>query len=94
MSFILIDDFNENINIVCKNDGSGEPLILSNLKDAETLLEEYCQNGIIVPLSNTIDVIKRVKEMLDSGKIYIEEETIEDRKNLIAIENDLGELLE
>lgn len=94
MSFILIDDFNGNINIICKNDGSGDPLILSNLKDAETLLDEYCQNGIIVPLNNTVAIIKRVNEMLDSGKIYIEKETIEDRKNYASIKNDLRGILE
>lgn len=94
MSFILIDDFNKNINIVWKDDGSGEPLILTNLNDAETLLDECCQNGTIVSLVNTIGVIKRVKEMFDSGKIYIEESTIEDRKNFIALKKDLNEILE
>jgi hypothetical protein len=94
MSFILIDDFNGNVNIICKDDGSGEPLILKNLKDAETILTEYCQNGIIVSLSDTIAVVKRVKEMLDSGKLYIEEDTIEDRKNYESIKKDLKVILE
>lgn len=94
MSFILIDDFNGNINIICKDDGSGEPLILANLKDAETLLDDCCQNGIIVPLSNTIGVIKRVKEILYSGKINIDEETLEDRKNFLEIRSELSGILE
>jgi len=94
MSFILIGDFNGNINIICKDDGSGEPIIFTNLHDAEILLEEYCQDGTIVPLGNTISVIKRVKEIFDSGKIYIEEGTIEDRKNFMTLKKEVNEILE
>lgn len=66
MKYIQIDNFNGNINIICKDDGSGEPLIFESLKEAETTLEENCQNGQIVPLG--VDLIYLVKELNDSNK--------------------------
>lgn len=54
MEYILIDNFNNTINIVCKDDGSGEPLVFDSLEEAQTDLDEYCQNGQIVPLNTNI----------------------------------------
>lgn len=93
MEYLQIDNFNGYTNIVCKDDGSGEPLIFESLQDAESTLEENCQDGIIVPLINTVGLLKRINSFFESGKIFIEEETIEDKKNFIQLKNDLKELL-
>lgn len=66
MNYILIDNFNDTINIVCKDDGSGEPLIFNSLKEAEDQLNEVCQNGFIVPLADTIFVLKQCFELIHS----------------------------
>ena len=68
MNYILIDNFNNTINIICKDDGSGEPLILYSLKEAEDQINELCQNGIIVPLADTIFILKQCSEFIDSVK--------------------------
>ena len=47
MDYIQIDNFNGSINIICKDDGSGEPLIFETLEDAVSTLEENCQDGIV-----------------------------------------------
>ncbi len=64
MEYIQIDDFNGNLNIICKNDGSGDPLIFETLKEAQDTLEDNCQNGYIVPLS--IDIIYLIKELVNA----------------------------
>ena len=66
MQYILIDNFNDTINIVCKDDGSGNTLIIDSLKEAEELLSEYCQDGQIIPLG--IDLIYLIKELNISNK--------------------------
>jgi hypothetical protein len=59
MQYIQIDNFNGSINIITKEDGSGEPLIFDSLIEAEDTLNENCQNGQIIPLEvNIIEVIK------------------------------------
>jgi hypothetical protein len=94
MSFILIDDFNGNLSIVCKDDDSGEPLIISNLEEAEMLLDEHCQDGMIVPLGDSVNLLKKVKELLYSDRIIVQQETVNDRNNFLAIKNELKEILE
>jgi hypothetical protein len=94
MDYILIDDFNGSINIICKDDGSGEPLIFENFHDAETALDENCQNGIIVPMADSIGLLKRINSLFDSDKLLIEEETAEDKKNFIQLKNDVKELFD
>ncbi len=89
MEYIQIDNFNGNINIICKEDGSGEPLIFDNIKDAETTLEENCQDGIVVPLADNIKLLRRINDLFESGKILLEEETTEDRKNYLQLKKDL-----
>lgn len=93
MNYIQIDNFYESINIVCKDDGSGEPLIFESLEEAENTLNENCQDGIIVPLINCIDLIKRINDLFNSGKILLDEETSEDRENFMQIKNEIKELL-
>lgn len=65
MQYILLDNFNGNLNIACKDDGSGEPLIFDNLKEAQEQLEEICQDGQIIPLdTDIIQVIKDCEEFI------------------------------
>ena len=57
MQYIQIDNFNGSINIITKDDGSGEPLIFDSLIEAEDTLNENCQNGQIIPLEvNIIEI--------------------------------------
>lgn len=56
MKFILIDNFNGYINIIC--DDNGETLILDSYAEAKGLLNETCQNGIVVPLFDLMGVIE------------------------------------
>lgn len=74
MEYILIDNFNGNINIICKDDGSGEPLIYDSLRKAESEYREFCQNGIIVPLYDIINILTECSEFIDSTKFYLREE--------------------
>ena len=64
MKYILIDNFNGNINIITKDDGSGEVLIFESLKEAKEQLSEQCQDGIIVPLTNIIELFEEVNKVL------------------------------
>ena len=74
MEYIQLDNFNGNLNIVCKNDGSGEHLIFDTLKEAESTLEENCQSGVIIPLdTNIINLLRNCEEfvseiMFEEGK--------------------------
>lgn len=92
MSYIQIDNFNGSINIICNDDGSGAPLIFETLEEAEVTLAENCQDGIIVPLTDSIDLLRRITNLFNSGKLFIEEETAEDRKNFSQLKKDLNEL--
>lgn len=74
MRYILIDLFNDTINIVCKEDDSGDNLILDSLAEAKIAKEEYCQNGIIVPLTDTISVIKECSDFIDGVKLTFGDE--------------------
>ena len=89
MEYIQIDNFNGSINIVCKDDSSGKPLIFGSLQEAETTLKENCQNGIIVPLADSIDLLKKINGLFDSHRVLIEDETAEDRKNYVQLKKDL-----
>jgi len=82
MEYILIDNFNGTINIVCKDDGSGEPLILTSLKEAMEQKEEQCQNGIIVPLADTVSVLIQCSGFVDAMRFQEGEEV--DEANLEA----------
>ncbi len=92
MEYLQIDNFNGSINIICKDDGSGEPLIFESFQEAESTLYENCQDGIIVPIIGVFDLLKRINSFFESGKILIEEETIEDKQNFIQLKKDLKEL--
>ena len=54
MQYIQLDNFNGNLSIICKDDGSGEPQIFDSLKEAENTLEENCQDGVVIPLGTNI----------------------------------------
>lgn len=54
-----LDNFNGDLSIICKDDGSGEHLIFDSLKEAENTLEENCQNGVVIPLD--IDIIQLLR---------------------------------
>jgi hypothetical protein len=94
MSYIQLDNFNGSLNIICNDDGSGEPLIFEVLKEAEEALAENCQDGIIVPFSDTISLLRRINTLFNSGKYFIEEETIEDRLNFIQLKKDITEIIQ
>lgn len=64
MEYILLDNFNGNINVVSNEDGSGELMIIDNLKEAEENLTDYCQDGQIIPLG--IDMIYLIKELVNA----------------------------
>lgn len=65
MQYIQLDNFNGNLSIVCKDDGSGEPQIFDSLKEAEDTLEENCQDGVIIPLdTNIIQLLKNCEEFI------------------------------
>ena len=64
MEYILLDNFNGNINVVSNEDGSGELMIIDNLKEAEEKLTDYCQDGQIIPLG--IDMIYLIKELVNA----------------------------
>ena len=68
MSYILIDNFNDSINIVCNDDGSGEPLIFDDYPEREQI-DELCQKGIVVPLDEPIYTQKQVLDILVSFEI-------------------------
>lgn len=89
MNYLQLDNFNGTLNIIYKNDGSGEPLIFKTLTDAEDTLEENCQSGIIVPLKDSIELFKKIDNLFSSGKFFIEEETTEDRKNFSQLKSDI-----
>lgn len=76
MQYILIDNFNGNINIVLKDDGSGETLIFDNLKDAEEACDEYCQNGQVIPLG--VDIIKVFEDCEEFISMAVDEGFVDD----------------
>lgn len=83
MEYIQIDNFNGTINIVCKDNGSGEPLIFDNLDEAQNTLEENCQDGQIIPLN--VDLIYLIKEMY---------EACDDKRKLVHIGDLIGDILD
>jgi hypothetical protein len=85
MNYILVDNLNGNINIICKNDDSGEPLLLESIENAIDFLEENCQDGIIVPLADSFELLRRINGLFNSGKLYLEEETEEDSMNFLQL---------
>lgn len=93
MNYIQIDNFNGSINIVCKDDGSGEPLIFNSLEEAVKSLEENCQDGIVVPLMHSLQLLLRIKGLFNSGNLLFEEEPNEDRINFMQIKMDLDEIV-
>ena len=78
MKYILIDLFNETINIVCKDDESGDYLILDTLAEAKIAKEEYCQNGIIVPLGDFMTVLEDCSGFIGAALFELGEEEDED----------------
>lgn len=54
MQYIQLDNFNGTLNIICKDDGSGEHLVFDSLEEAENTLDENCQDGVVIPLNTNI----------------------------------------
>ena len=93
MEYILIDNFNGNINIICKDDGSGEPLIYDSLRKAEELVgtflpyahESYhdltpAWKNAIEKRQNAIEcAIACVDEILKAGSVDIVNQYFNDR---------------
>ena len=68
MRYIQLDNFNGNLNIICEDNGSGEPLIFDSLKEAENTLNENCQNGQVIPLDiNIIQLLRNCEEFVSSS---------------------------
>lgn len=80
MQYIQIDNFNGNINIITKEDESGEVKIFDSLKEAEETLSENCQNGFVVPLG--IDVMEVILDLIYSMDIAVNPHEYESSKNL------------
>ena len=53
MKYLLLDNFNGNVNIIL--DEIGDTLVFDNIESAQGALEEECQNGTVIPLD--VDVI-------------------------------------
>lgn len=88
MQYIQIDNFNGCINIITKDDDSGEPLVFNSLKEAQDTLEENCQNGQIIPLG--IDVIDLIANLADFRSSIL----IEEGEDNFEDEDELDELID
>jgi hypothetical protein len=87
MQYIQLDNFNGNLNIICKDDGSGDILIFDTLKEAEDTLEENCQDSVIIPLdTNIINLCKLMSDYMSMAT----DEGIEDPE----LTKDLDEILQ
>lgn len=65
MKYIQLDNFNENLNLVCEDDGSGDVKVFDSLQEAEDTLEENCQDGQVIPLDiNIIQLFKDCEEFI------------------------------
>lgn len=68
MQYIQIDNFNGNINIICKDDGSGDILVFDSLQEANDSLEENCQDGQVIPLGiDIMDLFSDCKEYVSTA---------------------------
>lgn len=86
MNYILIDNFNGTINIICKDDDSGEPLVFESLTDAQKQLSEQCQNGIIVPLDTPLYTEEQVLDILVCWEQTLNPETFETSRDLDTVD--------
>lgn len=87
MKYIQIDNFNGDINIICKDDGSGEPQIFNTLKEAENTVDENCQDGQVIPLG--VDVIKLLREC-EEFISTVADGGFEDKELTAALDDVLG----
>jgi len=92
MNYILIDKFNDNINIITNEEG--EVLIIDNYIEAKEQASIICQEGIVVPLINFMPIIEDTYDMLSVVKYELGEEVdLTGDSNDSCIETDLGKLL-
>ena len=63
MKYVIIDNFNGDLNIICKNDDSGEVFVANSIEEANLELEDT-QNGQIIPLN--VDIMYLVREMYEA----------------------------
>lgn len=64
MEYIVIDNFNDVLNILSKDDGSGEPIIFGNAKEAQEYCDSEAQNGIVVPLINFMSIMRDASDLI------------------------------
>lgn len=85
MNYILIDKFNDTINIVCMDDGSGEPLIFDSYPTQDQI-DELCQEGIVVPLDESIYTQEQVLDILVCWEQTLNPETFETSRDLDTVD--------
>jgi hypothetical protein len=85
MNYILLDNFNDTINIVCMDDDSGEPLIF-DAHPTQEQIDELCQNGIVVPLDTPVYTQEQVINILVSWQQTLSPEAFETSKGLDTID--------
>lgn len=74
MNYIQIDVSRGHITIVSREDAPEKPLIFRTLKEAESTLSQNCEKGIIVPLGNTIEVLKKCSAFVQEIGKTLEED--------------------
>ena len=67
-------------------------MIFDSLEEAIRSLSENCHDGIIVPSYDSIGFLSRIKNLFNSGKLLIAEESNEELRNFLQIESELNEL--
>lgn len=85
MNYILIDKFNDTINIVCMDDGSGTPLIF-DAYPTQKQIDELCQDGMVVPLDTPIYTQEQVLDILVCWEQTLSPETFETSTGLETID--------
>ena len=86
MRYIIIDDFNDTINIVCKDDDSGEPLIFDSYSETNDQIDEVAQNGMIISLDEPVYTLKQVLDILVCWEQTLNPETFKTSRGLDTID--------
>ena len=92
MQYIQLDNFNGDLFIVCKDDGSGETLIFDTLKEAQDTLNENCQDGVVIPLG--VNIINVISELANFRSDILVEEGEENFGNTEYLNNLVDEILD
>lgn len=81
MKFILLDNFNGDLNIITIKD-SGESLVFDSYEEAKEAMSEECQNGIVVPLGDFMSAIKDSSDFVSMAKFELGEDCDEGGNDL------------